>query len=205
MTKGRLPSEEPVNPSGEDCPETEHGLDQTLEDSFPASDPPSSDPNPVTDEKPEDIDQRRHRPAVRQPGAHVARQGSTTMTDPKTTPKTLANQAMDQASRAREAASKAVQDAADAVDQGRATAADRLEGTASAVRSRMDELPGGQRVRELAHATADRLTSTADYVRTPDLNRMVEDVEAVVKNHPGPSLLVAAAFGFLLGRALARD
>jgi hypothetical protein len=27
----------------------------------------------------------------------------------------------------------------------------------------------------------------------------------VVKNHPGPALLVAAMFGFLLGRALTRD
>ena len=34
---------------------------------------------------------------------------------------------------------------------------------------------------------------------------MVEDVETVVKNNPGPALLVAAAFGFLLGRAMARD
>jgi ElaB/YqjD/DUF883 family membrane-anchored ribosome-binding protein len=127
------------------------------------------------------------------------------MAEPKTKPKTFADQAMDQASRAREAASQAVQDTADAVDQGRATAADRLEDTASAVRSRVEELPGGQRVRELAHATADRLTSTADYVRTHDMSRMVEDVEAVVKNNPGPSLLVAAAFGFLLGRAMARD
>ena len=31
------------------------------------------------------------------------------------------------------------------------------------------------------------------------------DVESLVKNNPGPALVVAAAFGFLLGRALSRD
>jgi hypothetical protein len=66
-------------------------------------------------------------------------------------------------------------------------------------------LPGGERVRDLANATADRLNTTADYMRTHDLNRMASDVEAVVKNNPGPALLVAAAFGFLLGRAMSRD
>jgi ElaB/YqjD/DUF883 family membrane-anchored ribosome-binding protein len=34
---------------------------------------------------------------------------------------------------------------------------------------------------------------------------MASDVEAVVKNNPGPALLVATAFGFLLGRAMSRD
>ena len=31
------------------------------------------------------------------------------------------------------------------------------------------------------------------------------DVETVVKNNPGPALLVAAVCGFMLGRALTRD
>jgi hypothetical protein len=34
---------------------------------------------------------------------------------------------------------------------------------------------------------------------------MMADVETAVKNNPGPALLIAAAFGFLLGRALNRD
>jgi len=69
----------------------------------------------------------------------------------------------------------------------------------------MGELPGGQRVKELASAAADRFSTTADYVRTHDAKRMMADVETVVKNNPGPALLVAAAFGFVLGRALTRD
>jgi ElaB/YqjD/DUF883 family membrane-anchored ribosome-binding protein len=73
-----------------------------------------------------------------------------------------------------------------------------------AVQERVGELPGGQRVMELASAAADRLSTTADYVRTHDARRMMADVETVVKNNPGPALLVAAAFGFVLGRAFTR-
>lgn len=129
-----------------------------------------------------------------------------------TTPESLSDQAraagdemMNQAGRARAAVSQAARGAADALDQGRTAAAERLAETASAVRGRSEALPGGQRVREFANAAADRLSSTADYMRTHDLSRMGDDIEGVVKNHPGPALLIAAAFGFLLGRALARD
>jgi ElaB/YqjD/DUF883 family membrane-anchored ribosome-binding protein len=60
-------------------------------------------------------------------------------------------------------------------------------------------------VKEFAHAAADRLTTTADYVRQHDVSRMMSDVETVVKNNPGPSLLAAAVFGFFVGRALSHD
>jgi ElaB/YqjD/DUF883 family membrane-anchored ribosome-binding protein len=129
-----------------------------------------------------------------------------------TTPETLTDQAraagdeaMNQAARARGAVSQAARTAVDKVDQGRVAAADRLAHTASSVRERSENLPGGPRVREFANAAADRLSSTADYMRTHDLSRMGDDVEDVVRNHPGPALLIAAAFGFLLGRAMARD
>ena len=72
------------------------------------------------------------------------------------------------------------------------------------VQERLGEFPGGQRVKELASAAADRVSTTADYVRTHDAKRMMADVETVVKNNPGPALLVAAAFGFVLGRSLTR-
>ena len=91
------------------------------------------------------------------------------------------------------------------VDHGRQTAAERLGSAASAVRDRVDQLPGGPKVQQLAHAAAERLSKTADYMRSHDAKRMLGDVERVVKNHPGPSLAIAAAFGFVLGRALTRD
>ena len=53
----------------------------------------------------------------------------------------------------------------------------------------------------MAHATAEKLSSTAGYVREHDVNTMMADVETLVKNNPGPSLLAAAVIGFLVGHA----
>ena len=95
--------------------------------------------------------------------------------------------------------------ASQTVDDGRQTVAAGLGSAASAVRDRADQLPGGPKVQQFAHAAAERLSTTADYVRSHDAKRMLADVERVVKNNPGPSLVIAAAFGFVLGRALTRD
>jgi ElaB/YqjD/DUF883 family membrane-anchored ribosome-binding protein len=111
----------------------------------------------------------------------------------------------DLAERASGAMSDVARTATKKVDEGRSMAADRLESAASTVHERADDLPGGQRVKEFANAAADRLSTTADYMRTHDAKRMMEDVETMVKNNPGPALLFAAAFGFMLGRALTRD
>ncbi|MET0166875.1 MAG: hypothetical protein ABW318_17955 [Vicinamibacterales bacterium] len=128
------------------------------------------------------------------------------------TPESLADHAravgeaaVNQATRTRDAVAQAAQSMADAVEESRAVTADRMEGAASVVRERTESLPGGPRVRQVARTAADGLTTTADYVRTHDLKGMAEAVEAVVKNNPGPALMVAAAFGFFLARALARD
>jgi len=111
----------------------------------------------------------------------------------------------DRASEVKESVSDMARTATTKVDEGRSMAADRLDGVASAVQERVGELPGGQRVNEFASAAADRLSTTADYVRTHDAKRMMADVETVVKNNPGPALLVAAVFGFVLGRSLTRN
>jgi ElaB/YqjD/DUF883 family membrane-anchored ribosome-binding protein len=95
--------------------------------------------------------------------------------------------------------------AADSIDQTRPAAAQGLDTAASAIHDQADRLPGGDRVSGLAHSAADRLSSTANYVRRNDLNSMKGDVEAFVKKNPGPALLAAAAVGFLIGRTLARD
>jgi ElaB/YqjD/DUF883 family membrane-anchored ribosome-binding protein len=95
--------------------------------------------------------------------------------------------------------------ASQTVDDGRKTAADRLGSAASAVRDRADQLPGGPKVQQFAHAAADRLNTTADYMRSHDAKGMLADVKGVVKKNPGPSLIIAAAVGFVLGRALNRD
>ena len=87
-------------------------------------------------------------------------------------------------------------------NDGREGAADGLEKAAAAVQTHVDQLPGGETVSDLAHAAADRLTSTADYVRKNDLKSMLANVEHVVRKNPGPALLAATLAGFFVGRAL---
>jgi ElaB/YqjD/DUF883 family membrane-anchored ribosome-binding protein len=101
--------------------------------------------------------------------------------------------------------SDAARDAAATLDDSRSTAADGLDAAASALHDKAAGLPGGETVRNAARATADRLGTSAEYVRTHDARRMLADVESFVKSNPGPALAVATAFGFLLGRALSRD
>ena len=118
---------------------------------------------------------------------------------------TIGRQVVDATRDARASVADMARAAGTTAENTRVAAADKLAGAASAVRQRAEDIPGGPRVQEFANAAADRLSSTADYLRTSDATRMKSDVETVVKNHPGPALLVAAMFGFLLGRALARD
>jgi ElaB/YqjD/DUF883 family membrane-anchored ribosome-binding protein len=97
------------------------------------------------------------------------------------------------------------QDVADRASEARDTLSDMARTATKKVEDAVDELPSGQRVKEFASAAADRLSTTADYMRTHDAKRMMADVETVVKNNPGPALLVAAVCGFMLGRAITRD
>lgn len=91
------------------------------------------------------------------------------------------------------------------LDEGRTAAAEGLDSAASTLHQNADSLPGGQSVKRVAHKAADALTSTADYLRQNDMKNMVTDVRTVVKNNPGPALLIAAALGFLVARSLSRD
>ena len=121
------------------------------------------------------------------------------------TVETFGQNLADRARQATESMSDAARSAADQLGAGRMTTADGLDDAASAVRDKADDLPGGEQVRNFARGAADRLHTTADYVRTHDFNRMMAEVETVVKNNPGVALLGAAAFGFLVGRALTRE
>ena len=111
------------------------------------------------------------------------------------------NELADRATEAKDSMADMAAAATKKVDEGRSWL--RIAWTVPYRRSRNDGSSGGQRVKELASARP--FSTTADYVRTHDAKRMMADVETVVKNNPGPALLVAAAFGFVLGRALTRD
>jgi ElaB/YqjD/DUF883 family membrane-anchored ribosome-binding protein len=117
----------------------------------------------------------------------------------------VAERATTRAGDLKESMSDMARTASQTVDDGRKIAAERLGSAASAVRDRADQLPGGPKVQQFAHTAADGLNTTADYVRSHDAKHMLSDVKRVVKNNPGPSLVIAAAFGFMLGRALTRD
>ena len=106
-----------------------------------------------------------------------------------------------------ESAADAARTASAKVQSAGTAAVESLTGAASTVRQKAADYLGASapRVQEFAEATAGRLSTTADYLRHSDATRMRADVETVVKNHPGPAMLVAAAFGFLLGRALSRE
>ena len=102
--------------------------------------------------------------------------------------------------RAKEEVVSAGRKAVDTINEQREPAARSLGQAASALHERADNLPGVKKVSNLAHATADRLQETADYVRDHDVRAVMTDVEGVVRRHPGEALAAAAVVGFLFGR-----
>ena len=57
-------------------------------------------------------------------------------------------------------------------------------------------------VKTAGRKMSDALGSSTEYFRTNSAKAMIEDVEGLVKEHPGKALLVVAAIGYLLGRSL---
>ena len=120
-------------------------------------------------------------------------------------PSTVGEKLSETAAQAKDKMSDLGRTAADTIDENRQAAASGLQKAASALHETAGTLPGGQKVSNLARGAADKLSSTADYVREHDVNRMMADVETLVKNSPGPSLVVAAVIGFFVGRAFTHD
>ena len=85
---------------------------------------------------------------------------------------TIGQQVVDAARDARASVADMARAASATAETSRVAAADRLEGAASTVRQRAEDVPGGPRVQKFAHAAADRLSSTADYLRSSDATRM---------------------------------
>ena len=114
---------------------------------------------------------------------------------------TLGERLSDTADELKDRASDFGRTAANSVDSSRDAAASGLHRAATALHEKASSLPGGERVSGMAHATAEKLSSTADYVRDNDVSRMMSDVGDLCKRNPGPSLLAAVVIGFLVGRA----
>jgi len=108
----------------------------------------------------------------------------------------------DMASQAKNTAADWGRSAATAVDKNLQSAAGALETTASALR---DRVPATGKVNEIATATADKIESTARYLRDHDTSDMVAGAETLVRRNPGASLCAALAVGFLIGTAMRKD
>ena len=108
------------------------------------------------------------------------------------------------ATRVRESAAKLGQKAVEAVDSGRSGAARGIHSTAETIRSAADSLPGGPKVRQFASQAAEKLDSTADYLREKQAKDMLEDLQEQTKAKPIPFLIGALAVGFIAGRMLRR-
>ena len=117
----------------------------------------------------------------------------------------ITDTAKDLADRAGEKASGLRESAEQAINSRRQAAADGLSSAAEKLHARADNLPGVERVSELAHGAANKMGATAEFLRDHDTRTMVEGVQNYVRRNPGKSLAVAAVVGFLAARAMRDD
>ena len=90
----------------------------------------------------------------------------------------LTDQVSDTARKAKEKIADAGRSAKAKVDDSREPVASGLESAASTLHARADSLPGGENVTAAAHKAAEKMESTATYVRTHDVESMLDDVES---------------------------
>lgn len=60
----------------------------------------------------------------------------------------------------------------------------------------------GDSVKGAGRRVSEVVSSSSQYLRSNGLRDVIDDVEGLVKEHPGKALLAVAALGFLLGRTL---
>jgi ElaB/YqjD/DUF883 family membrane-anchored ribosome-binding protein len=89
------------------------------------------------------------------------------------------------------------------IDEQRVTAAGALETTAGKMHDAADT--GAEKISSAVHSAAEGVQSTATYLREHDTSQMLSDLGNVVRSRPAQSLLIAAAIGFLVGRAFRND
>jgi ElaB/YqjD/DUF883 family membrane-anchored ribosome-binding protein len=114
--------------------------------------------------------------------------------------KTSAADPADVLSEVKSAASDLGQAAADEIDRRRRAAAAGIKSAAKSLHEKADDLPGGERVADVAHEAANKLNATGNYIRRRNFTGMSRDVRTVVRDNPVPALIGAAALGFLLAK-----
>jgi ElaB/YqjD/DUF883 family membrane-anchored ribosome-binding protein len=104
------------------------------------------------------------------------------------------------ADQAQEKAGQMAGQAQEKADLGIQKTADGLERAAETIR---DKIPGESGTMSAAATNAaDALEQGAGYLRTTDTEQLLNDLEAMVRQRPVESLLVAAGAGFVLSKAL---
>ena len=127
----------------------------------------------------------------------------TNTASPAETGSVVADRLSDAASLAKRKASDVGRMAVDKIDASRAATAGKLETAASVLHEKADA--GSRTIAAAAHTAADAISSSAEYIREHDAKTMVEDLQRLVKNNPGPVLLGAVVLGFLVARSFSRD
>lgn len=110
--------------------------------------------------------------------------------------------------KAREMAGTAYDRTKDAAQAGWDKARDTAENSSSTVGGGMESLAGtvrdyapGGMLGSAASTVADSLEQGGRYLREEGFSGMADDLTKTIRRNPIPSVLVAAAFGFLLARA----
>jgi ElaB/YqjD/DUF883 family membrane-anchored ribosome-binding protein len=106
-------------------------------------------------------------------------------------------------SQVRDKATEFGRSAKETIDRNFHNAAGAFETAASTIRKRMPQ--GEGRMAGMATATADKLDSTARYMREHNSGDLYRGVEDWARRSPGTAIGVAAGVGLLLGLALKRD
>lgn len=75
----------------------------------------------------------------------------------------------------------------------------------SELHAKAQQSVGAKRLTRAAHATANTLNHTAEYIRKHDAASMLSGAKRVAKDNPGLTLLGGAIIGFVLARLWARD
>lgn len=117
----------------------------------------------------------------------------------------VAGQAKEQASQAvdtaKEKAGQVAEQATAKADVGLDKAAGGLDKAADVLRERGEAMGGqGSAVQSITATAATRLDGAAQYLQDKDTDQLKADLEAMVRQKPTQTLLVAAGVGFLLSK-----
>lgn len=100
----------------------------------------------------------------------------------------------------KERVSNAGRSVAEKIEETRDTAAGAMHEASQSLHRKAEDLPGGYRVSDMAHAAANRIDSAAGYIAEHDTREMFAEARWWVRHNPGKALLSAAVMGFFAGR-----